>query len=823
MTVHGDIDRRQYLQGSEAEWNGIDYVEVATPDQMTLRVHFINKVNVKGTLGATQGSPPASGAATAVTITGGEVITSVAVLPIDEAADWSFDTEARPVLTIRVAAPGDFSTYQLAVVSRALDPFFDSVPFSFKANCPSDFDCQQSAALCPPPEALDVPIDYLAKDFGSFKQALSEFSTLRYPAWLERSEVDLGTVMMEVLAAIGDELSYYQDRIAGESLLTTGTQPVSLLHLARLVDYEPAPATVATVLLQLDVDTAISAIKTRVHCQALAAGGGLIDFEVGEGLADPTTGEEATFAYPVSARWNRANLQPYWWDESRRCLPAGSISLYLQGHGFGLAAGQQLLIDTAGLTTADPPIREVVVTGPAPIEVSDPVLGVPLTQVTLAAPTTLDHDLTRTSYAGNLVPATQGRSTSETFTIPGGTPGGQPGSTSAALVRLGPNWTPQDPTPNYFYCLANGPLAWIAGTGTEAESAQPTRPEIVLSAQAGATAWTWVRWLLDANPGDAAFTLTPEQYSPVLTASRYQRPDQKPVSSTWFDYDGGNGTTIRFGDGTFGSLPTTGLTFEATYRVGGGVIGNVAADAITIVTSDAVNAHVLGCTNPFPATGGTDAETPQQIRDRAPQAFAANPLRIVRPADYVAAAESLPWVQQAGTTFRWTGSWLTALSAADPVATEQPTPTEVGALTDLLNRRRLAGYESYVLPPSYVSVDLQITLCADPAYFAADVEEAVLTALRPGQLPGGAVGFFDHTRWGFGAPLESSALLAAVQACTGVDGVTQLLCRQRGVQSTWTTLPETHAVGADQILRVDDDPSRPEAGSLKVIVNGGKA
>jgi Baseplate J-like protein len=822
MTVTGDVDRRQYLLGVDASWNGIDYVEVATPDQTTLRVHFINKVQVRGTLGASPGSPPVSSSAAPVTITGGEVITAAAVLPIDEATDWSVDTEARPVLTIQVASPGDFSTYHLTIVSTALDPFFDSVPFSFKANCPSDFDCQQPAAVRPPPETIDVPIDYLAKDFSSFVQALSEFSTQRYPAWLERSEADLGMVVMEVLSAIGDELSYYQDRIAGESLLPTATQPVSLLHLARLVDYEPAPATMASVLLQLDVGPTATVIPTGVHCQALAPGGGLIDFEVGEGLVN-SAAAKAPVSYTVDPRWNRSSLQPYWWDESRRRLPAGSTTFYLQGHGIGLAAGQQLLIDTTGLSSTDPPIREVVVTGPAPIEVSDPVFGVPLTRVTVVSATTLDHDLTRTSYAGNIVPATQGLTTSETFTIRDDSSDSQSQSTPAALVRLGPNWTPQDPTPNYLYCLANGPLAWIADTNTDADTAEPARPEIVLTSGDGASTWTWVRWLLDAEPGDAAFTLTPEQYSPVLTASRYQCQNQQMVRSTWFDYDGGNGTTIRFGDGTFGSPPAPGITFVVQYRVGGGTIGNVAADAVTILPAEPINANVVSCTNPFPATGGADAETPQQIRDRAPQAFAANPLRIVQPADYVAAAQSLPWVQQAGTTFRWTGSWLTALSAADSVTTQQPTPTEVGMLTDLLNRRRLAGYESYVLPPSYVSVDLQITLNADPAYFAADIETAVVTALRPGQLPGGTVGFFDHTRWGFGTPLDSSALLAAVQTCTGVDGVSQVLYRWRGVQSSWAVLPETLSVAADQILRVDDDPGRPEAGSLKVIVVGGKS
>lgn len=815
MSVTGDIDRLQVLLGSRTR-NGIDYVEVATADQTTLRVHFINQVAMKGTLGS--GSPPSS---TPVKITGGEVIASVAVLPINEATDWSFDNQARPVLTIRVQAPGDFSTYQLRVVSTALDPYFDSASFSFKAGCTSDFDCQQDAARCPPPETLDVPIDYLAKDFGSFVQALSEFSTQRYPAWLERSEADLGMVVMEVLAAIGDELSYYQDRIAGESLLSTATQPVSLLHLARLVDYEPSPATVATVLLQVDVVAGPTAIKAPVHCQALAAGGGMIDFEVGEGLPNPANASSTPFSCPVNARWNRSNLLPYWWDESQRCLPVGSTTLYIQGWGHALTTGQSLLIDTTGTTSADSPVREVVVTGPTPGELLDPLLSQKVTKVELAAPTTQDHYLPRTSYAGNLVPATQGLTTTETFTIPGDAAGGGQHTSAAALMRAGANSTPGDPTPNYFYSLANGPLAWIAGTGSDADSDQPAQPEIALQQDTGGT-WSWVRWLLDADAGDPVFTLTPEQYSPVLTASRHDGTNPDIVRSTWFDYDGGDGTTIRFGDGTFGSLPTPGTTFQATYRVGGGIVGNVPADTVTIVAPGQAGSPVMSCTNPFPATGGTDAETAQQIRDRAPQAFAANPLRVVRPADYVAAAQSLPWVQQAGTTFRWTGSWLTVLSAADPISTEQPTLDEVAMLTGLLNRRRLASYESYVLPPRYVSVDLQITLCANPAYFAADIEAAVLNALRPGQLLGGAVGFFDHARWGFGAPLECSALLAAVQACTGVDGVTQVLFRQRGVQSGWAELPETLTVGADQILRVDDDPSRPEAGSLKVIVNGGK-
>src|SRR6266567_4054877 len=93
-------------------------------------------------------------------------------------------------------------------------------------------------------------IDYLAKDFLSFRQALLDFSALRYPEWQERSEADFGVMFLEALCALADDLSYTQDRIAAEAYLDTATQRRSLVRLARLVDYESQPATAARVLLQ---------------------------------------------------------------------------------------------------------------------------------------------------------------------------------------------------------------------------------------------------------------------------------------------------------------------------------------------------------------------------------------------------------------------------------------------------------------------------------------------------------------------------------------------------------------------------------------------
>jgi len=817
VTVPQAHDRLQHLlaETPPPTWNGIDYVEIASADQRTLRVHFLNTVAVKGTLVA--GLP--------VTICGGEVLGAIAVDPIDESTDWSTDDDGRPVLTLTVPAPGDFSIYTLTIPSSILDPYFDSVQFSFKAGCPSDFDCAAPELECEPPDGEPVPIDYLAKDFDSFRQALSDFSKQRYPLWVERSEADVGVMLMEVLSAVADELSYLQDRVAGEATLATATQRVSLVRHARLVDYEPAPATAATTLLQLDVGPGIHSVAAGLRCDALAPDGTRIAFEVGERLADPLTGAPIADTYGVDERWNAGpdqapQLLPYWWDDSRRCLSAGSTRIWLLGNGFGFPSdqSQSLVIDTAGPTSADPPVRELVVIARA-VPTTDPVFGHELTRIDLAAPTTLEHDLARTHFAGNLVPAVHGVRASETFTIPDPSAPPPPPDDllASAVVRQASNWTPDDSRSDYRYTLEADQISWLPVPAAEADlnARGPAAPLISLTAATPLPTpqpWRWQRWLLGSSSGDLTFTLTDERYSVVGRAS----------SAAWFDYDG-EGTTVRFGDGVFGRTPLPGTVFTVTYLDGGGVVGNVPAD--TIVTVDPTQpaaADIVAVTNPFAAAGGADEETAQQIRDRAPQAFRAKPLRVVRKSDYVAAAQSLPWVLQAGTSFRWTGSWLTVFTTADPHEHEDMTVVELEQLSDLLNRRRLAGYESYVLPPRYASLDLRITLCAQPDQFAADVEEAVCVALRPGVLADDSLGFFDHERWTFGAPLEASALLAAVQRVPGVEGVTAVCYRERGLQPSWVPLPETVVIAPDRILRVDDDPSRPESGSLRVIVEGGR-
>jgi predicted phage baseplate assembly protein len=303
-----------------------------------------------------------------------------------------------------------------------------------------------------------------------------------------------------------------------------------------------------------------------------------------------------------------------------------------------------------------------------------------------------------------------------------------------------------------------------------------------------------------------------------VDAARYSRIAGTAGNSLRYDYDGDAGDTLRFGDGVFGALPDPGTNFTATYRSGGGSLGNVAADSITSIDpNDASKAGVISVTNPLPASGGSDPESLESIQRQAPQAFRAVQYRAVIPADYQAAAQTLPWVLRAGSVFRWTGSWLTAFTTPDPVASEQITATQRLQLINLLSQYRMAGYESYVTDPAYVSIDLVIWVCAQPVAFQGAVEQAVLTALGKG--PGG---FFAHDNFTFGQPLDKSTLEAAIQAISGVAGVLKVMYRFSGRTTAFSVMRDTVTVGSNQILRCDNDPSLPGNGSLQVIIMGGK-
>lgn len=808
--------------------NGIGFVELKSVDATTLYVHFLNSIDVT----------PASPAKLLATITGGERITGIQAKPIHPSTDWGVGANGSRILAVHVNRAGDFSNYTLTLTTdqpmpggppgshlplAALDPMYARVSFSFKVLCPSEFDCAPKCNCCPDDQPPLPAIDYTAKDFQSFKLALGEFSSQRYPSWQERSEADFGVMFMEALCAVADELSYLQDRVATESQLLKATERRSLVGMARLVDYEPSPALAAATLLQCNVTG--NSVPAGILVTATTPDGITVPFEIGTGLNDATS-------YAASPAWN-SGIQPYWFDDSQQCLSCGATSMYLLNHGYGfeaaIQAGKvQLLIQT---DLPGQSIREVVTLTSA-VELVDPIfltggLPTPVTYIQWQAADALKeaHDLTATTVAGNLLPATQGQRFSETFAIATPPPGGQ--GMAVAVARFGPDGT--DSAPNWIYryplsraSATSGRLAWLPAQGAGGSSVDPDlaapQPEIALSrVLPEPEAFDFATSLLDATGGEAAFTVDPQAWRVVARAGN--------GSPSHWEYDGDQGDTIRFGDGTFGMRPAEGDVYKVQYRIGLGAAGNVAAGAIRNIAPSA-GAYLTSVANPFSVTSGADAETAQHIQRMAPQAFRAEQFRAVTAPDYQAAAEKLDWVLSAGTSFRWTGSWLTVFTVADPRAAgstgESATEDQQIQLIDLLNRRRLAGYESYAPPPWMVSIDLVITVCVKQGWLESDVEAGVLRQLSDSPQCNGKAGFFYADSFTFGTPLYRANLEAAIQAVPGVNGVLDIEYRQRGATTVFLPLPDVLVIGPGQILRVANNPSYPERGMIRVVAEGGR-
>jgi len=94
-------------------------------------------------------------------------------------------------------------------------------------------------------------IDYTNKDFSSLRQAMLNLARYRLPEWTDQSPSDLGMLLVDLHAYMGDVVLYYQDRIANESFLQTAIERRSVLNALRLIGYELSPPVPAAVELTL--------------------------------------------------------------------------------------------------------------------------------------------------------------------------------------------------------------------------------------------------------------------------------------------------------------------------------------------------------------------------------------------------------------------------------------------------------------------------------------------------------------------------------------------------------------------------------------------
>jgi predicted phage baseplate assembly protein len=236
---------------------------------------------------------------------------------------------------------------------------------------------------------------------------------------------------------------------------------------------------------------------------------------------------------------------------------------------------------------------------------------------------------------------------------------------------------------------------------------------------------------------------------------------------------------IRFGDGTNGAIPVGNVDLPGSnivarkYRFGGGAPGNVPAMAIKTLlgTIDGVDADKIG--NLLPAVGGSDEESLDAAKLRAPRAIQSRG-RAVTAQDFeqlatqagpIRRAKALPLTHPDFPGVQVPGV-VSVIVVPDGTA-PNPTPSE-GTLRYVcacLDKARLVTTELYILPPTYRLVKVTADVTADDRADLAAVKTAIETALLSYFHP--LTGGEDGQGWPFGGPIFYSR----VYGRASVDGV----------------------------------------------------
>jgi hypothetical protein len=848
--------------------NGIDYLEVIDHDLPDLAPSHFDPLRQRTLLVHCLKPLPPGFNRDNVRLSGGERVKNIVVewarraSPLPSELSTSSETVLIGILTnppiprdnvlvVRVSEPGDFSTYQLRFAKSAIDetppsnfdPQLYAIDFSFKVECPSDFDCREERVCMPSPS--DVPdINYLAKDYGSFRTLMLDRMSQLVPQWSQSSVADYGIALVELLAYVGDQLSYQQDAIATEAYLGTARRRVSLRRHALMVDYQMHDGCNARAWVEIQVapgadpnGVPLSKVGTQflTRCPHFKTGIASGSNELRDAmLLVPTVFE----LLHDSTLFEVHNLMRFYtWGDTRCCLPRGATGATLVGSFPNLLIGDVLLLEevlgpqTGQPGDADPSHRHVVRLTSVrqqqpnppnpPVALTDPLNNQPITEIAWAPEDALPFALCVSDVStpgdisvarGNIVLVDHGR------TIDAESLGSVPAPTLFVASSCNDDYcAPAAPVPipaRYRPSLRQSPLTQAGTVPKSAAAASSALPEYYDLKAPAAQAMSW----------DMSSVL-PQIW--LSTSSNQWQPHRTLLNSNAeaadfvVEVDDDGTASLRFGDDEYGQRPAVGTAFTAIYRIGNGSAGNVGAESIAHVVGSAGEiAAISAVRNPLAASGGVDPESLDSVRRNAPEAFRVQE-RAVTPPDYAAVTERHSGVQRAAATPRWTGSWHTMFITVDPQAGVDSTALK-SDLEPFVDRYRMAGQDLEFNDPHYVSLEIDMHVCVQPDYFRSEVKKGLQELFSAHVLSDGRRALFHPDNFTFGQTVYLSPLYAAAHAVPGVASVQISTFQRQGTDDPTYLADGRMPLGRLEIARLENSLNYPEHGVLRLDINGGK-
>lgn len=747
----------------------------------------------------------------------------------------------------------DLSLYVLEIVEvPEVDRFLNKGTFSWSGDL--ERRAPELPAVTPdlPPLA---EIDYLAKDFQSFRKLMLDRMALVLPEWPERNPVDLGVAIVEVLAYAADYLSYYQDAVATEAYLETARERISVRRHVRLLDYRLHEGCNARVWLQIrpNGETCLAPQGTEVLTGSTEEGTVVRSSDPSSPYQQKIALGAQVFETVSEARLKSgiSSLTPYAWGLPEFFLTAGATSAALEGAP-PLEKGDVLVLRQARNPVsgqeidADLRLAHAVRLSETPNRTTDG--GREITEIVWYEEDALPWNLWVTRQTrqevltglaevrGNIVLADHGRTVWEEL----------------PPVPANGEYRPRLRERNLVYC---GPFDPRTARSLPARAAVTQDPADALPAIAlyEVNERYFYRRAETAGAGKSLpyprAKLEPERatappsrrahFDRVFTEALGLKPDGMLHLDVWspkhdllesgrfardfvVETEADGRARLRFGDGLQGLQPSSGSRFWAVYRVGSPPRGNVGPRTVTqLVLPESGAAQLAGARNDVAAQGGLLPEDVEVARRNAPQAFHVQQ-RCVTEGDYVTITERFSGVFKAQCVKSWNGSGTTATVAVQRQGGRAADDTFLRRVDLYLRPFLLLGHRLEVRAPVMVPLLVSLAVEIEPGHLKSTVREDLLQALGDRRMIDGRVGFFYPDNFTFGQPVYLSELIAAAMAVHGVASVEaqafQRLGRERGNEL------ETGRIDMDrlEIAQCRNDPAAPQLGRIELRFTGGR-
>jgi hypothetical protein len=827
-------DQRRKVLMRSPRLKGLDFVTVERAPVQTdvggqiwrLRLHFVPSA------APTKSAMPAGLTASRIRILlDGKPAPAVRILGVRPDPGSDGDLEVTVQAGAQEAYAHDPPVHVLELVEVPdLDPVFSSAPVTFRSDEPTARMVPRLSREAEPRERTEI--DYLAKDFESFRQLMLERMAFYIPQWEERNPSDLGVTLVEVLAYAADYLSYYQDAVATEAYLDTARRRISVRRHTRLLDFRLDEGTNARVWVQVRIDPApgVDSSEASPSGFLLPAGTQLLTLTsripgcILEGSRDHQKAlEQDALVFqtmiPATLYPEHDQLDVYTWGAEDFTLARGATSASLRGHLGRLAVGDVLVIEkrvgpASGGSVTDPRERQAVRLARTPVLSRDPLTRQQITEIAW-----FDEDALQADFP---VSRTVGRVHQERLSlVRGNVVLADHGATVEDLLEPVPAGGAYDPI------LPREGLTYrVPFDAAAARSEAATR----VMPQAG--------W--QAAPDVELFEIPPHLGARSVEQAKQRiqpwhprwRPQYDLLNSGRFardfavEVDDHGRAHLRFGDGQAGRRPAPGSRFLARYRIGNGPRGNVGPHALghVVLSAGLLKAlderglAIAGARNHLPGMGGSRQKPAEHARIYAPDILISKGFqqRCVTDEDCAALAADHPEVLRAVARRRWAGSAHTIF-----LYVQRRGGLPVDAAFEARLRRSLepfllAGWDLVVREPLYAPLDIQVTVVLKPGLRTETVYERFFReVLQPGKR------LFDPDDLTFGESLYVSKITALIMSVPGVADVKVDVFQRWGQPAGDEMATGRIAIGPLEIARLDNDPAAPQHGTFKVRIEEG--